>query len=64
MWWILNLVIKTKIMNKYKIQITYLNESDIQPEVVELNTDNISWSMEQYQRNRNPFNWKVLNEKE
>jgi hypothetical protein len=58
------LVIKTKIMNKYKIQITYLNESDIQPEVVELNTDNISWSMEQYQRNRNPFNWKVLNEKE
>jgi hypothetical protein len=51
-------------MNKYKIQITYLNESDIQPEVVELNTDNISWSMEQYQRNRNPFNWKVLNEKE
>ena len=64
MWWILNLVIKTKIMNKYKIQITYLNESDIQPEVVELNTDNIGWSMEQYQRNRNPFNWKVLNEKE
>ena len=58
------MVIKTKIMNKYKIQITYLNESDIQPEVVELNTDNISWSMEQYQRNRNPFNWKVLNEKE
>ena len=64
MWWILNLVIKTKIMNKYKIQITYLNESDIQPEVVELNTDNINWTMEQYQRNRNPFNWKVLNEKE
>ena len=63
MWWILNLVIKTKIMNKYKIQITYLNESDIQPEVVELNTDNINWTMEQYQRNRNPFNWKVLNEK-
>ena len=45
---------------KHKIKITYLTESDIQSEIVELETNDINWSMEQYQRNRTPFNWEIV----
>mgnify|MGYP003987711691 FL=1 len=47
-------------MKEYKIKITYLNADDVQPELIELSTDNIDWSMEQYQRNRNPFSWEIV----
>lgn len=47
-------------MEKYKLKITYLNADDVQPEIIELTTDRLDWSMEQYQRNRNPFKWEVL----
>ena len=49
-------------MKNYKIKVTYLLESDVQPEVIEIKTDNIKWSMEQYQRNRDPFKWEIINE--
>jgi len=54
-------------MKTYKIKITYLVptylvESDVQPEIIELKTDDIEWSMDQYQRNREPLKWEILNE--
>jgi hypothetical protein len=49
-------------MKTYKIKITYLIEDDIQPEIIEINTDDINWSMDQYQRNRKPFKWEIINE--
>ena len=51
-----------KGMNTYKIKITYLTENDIQPEVIELKTDDIEWSMDQYQRNREPLKWEIVKE--
>lgn len=51
-------------MAKYKIEITPLHsdtgERPELPYVIELQTDDIEWSMDQYQRNRKPFEWKVL----
>jgi hypothetical protein len=49
-------------MKTYKIKITYFIEDDIQPEIIEINTDDINWSMDQYQRNRKPFKWEIINE--
>ena len=51
-----------KGMNTYKIKITYLTENDIQTEVIELKTDDIEWSMDQYQRNREPLKWEIVKE--
>ena len=40
----------------YNIQITYLNgETD----EIELTTDRLDWSMEQYQRNRESLRWSI-----
>jgi hypothetical protein len=47
-------------MKTYKVKITYLVESDVQPEIIEFVTDDIKWTMDQYQRNREPFDWKIL----
>jgi hypothetical protein len=52
-------------MNKhtYKIEITYLTEQkycSTKPYIIELTTDSIEWSMEQYQRNRQPLTWKII----
>lgn len=50
-----------KIMNKtYLIEINYVSGEVDQ---IELATDRLDWSMEQYQRNREPLNWKVISEK-
>jgi hypothetical protein len=49
-------------MKTYKIKITYLIENHFQPEIIEINTDDINWSMDQYQRNRKPFKWEIINE--
>tara|TARA_B100000424_G_C22925952_1_gene492658 strand:+ start:1787 stop:1978 length:192 start_codon:yes stop_codon:yes gene_type:complete len=46
-------------MKKYLIEIT---ESNGDVSTLELETDRLDWSMEQYQRNRNPFTWKVVAE--
>lgn len=45
-------------MEKYTIQITPLNEQESY--TIELITDNINWSMEQYQRNKETLFWKVI----
>ncbi len=47
---------------KYKIQITYAPYSK-DNEVVSLETNDIEWTMKQYQRNRQPFTWKIIEEK-
>jgi len=41
----------------YKIEITYINGTT---EILEIKTNELEWSMLQYQRNRDPFNWKVI----
>ena len=46
-------------MKKYLIEIT---ESNGEVSTLELETDRLDWSMEQYQRNRNPFTWEVTAE--
>jgi len=45
-----------KIKEKYIIEIKY---TDDKVEEVDITTDDIKWSMEQYQRNRQPLTWKI-----
>ena len=47
---------------KHLIEITY-NQSG-KSEVIILNTDDLAWSMNQYQRNRQPLSWDLLDIKE
>lgn len=50
-------------MDKYKIKITPITEMSycaLKPYEIELETDDIEWSMDQYQRNREPFEWEIL----
>jgi uncharacterized protein YjbK len=50
-------------MKKYTIKIEYLTETkycSTKPYEIELETDRIDWSMEQYQRNRQPFKWEII----
>ena len=53
---------KKKVKERYIIEIKY-KVSDFFPddkvEEVDITTDDINWSMEQYQRNRQPFDWKI-----
>ena len=50
-------------MKTYKIEITPLittgGRGDA-PYFLELTTDDIKWSMEQYQRNREAFDWEII----
>jgi len=48
-------------MKKYLIEINYTNGEN---DEVSFITDKIDWSMDQYQRNRKPFNWKIISENE
>ena len=43
----------------YKIQIKYLNPDDGEDNVFVVKTDRLRWTMEQYQRNRQPFDWEI-----
>ena len=50
-------------MKTYKIEITPLTETmgrGDAPYTIEITTDDINWSMEQYQRNREAFRWEIL----
>jgi|TARA_R110000782_G_scaffold83570_1_gene163637 hypothetical protein len=47
---------------EYLVEITYHESGD--SEVTTLKTDDLAWSMNQYQRNRKPFTWEMLEEKE
>ena len=51
-------------MNKkeYLVEITYVESEDT--EVITLKTDDLAWSMNQYQRNRLPLTWELLDVKE
>ena len=48
--------------NRYLVEITYVESSN--KEVTTLKTDDLAWSMNQYQRNRLPFTWEILDDKE
>ena len=43
---------------EYLVEITYVESED--SEVITLKTDDLAWSMNQYQRNRLPFTWELL----
>ena len=43
----------------YKIKVTPLDQEQ-EPYVFKVQTKDIDWTMEQYQRNREPFHWKML----
>ena len=47
---------------EYLIEITYHESGN--SEVTTLKTDDLAWSMNQYQRNRLPFTWEMLDEKD
>ena len=47
---------------EYLIEITYHGSED--SEVITLKTDDLAWSMNQYQRNRLPLSWELLDVKE
>lgn len=42
----------------YKVKITYLSTN--KSEIIEFKTQDLEWSMDQYQRNRDPFIWEIL----
>ena len=48
--------------NRYLVEITYVESSN--KEVTTLKTDDLAWSMNQYQRNRKPFTWEIVDEKD
>jgi len=45
-------------MTRYLIQVRYSEYKEVEEMVLE--TDRLDWSMEQYQRNRQPFTWRVV----
>ena len=47
---------------KHLIEITYNESGD--SEVITLKTDDLAWSMNQYQRNRLPLTWELIDIKE
>lgn len=49
---------------RYIIEIKYLdnqNRTEISKDIeeIDITTDDIEWSMEQYKRNRPPFEWRI-----
>ena len=56
-------------MTKHIIEITPIVTDETRtggrndsPYMTTIETDDIEWSMGQYQRNRTPFSWKIVNE--
>ena len=47
---------------EYLVEITYVESGD--EEVITLKTDDLAWLMNQYQRNRLPLIWELLDIKE
>jgi hypothetical protein len=47
---------------EYLIEITYHESGN--KEVERITTDDLAWSMNQYQRNRLPLTWEILDDKE
>ena len=46
----------------YLVEIMYYENHNT--EAITITTDNINWSMNQYQRNRKPFSWEILDWKQ
>ena len=46
----------------YLVEVMYYENHNT--EVVTITTDNINWSMNQYQRNRKAFSWEILDWKQ
>jgi hypothetical protein len=46
-------------MKKYTILITPMGLRSGEPYTIIIDSDRINWSMEQYQRNRDAFNWEI-----
>lgn len=49
---------------RYIVEIKYLdnqNRTEISKDIeeIDITTDDIEWSMEQYKRNRPPFEWRI-----
>tara|TARA_R110000803_G_scaffold196361_1_gene259656 strand:- start:1419 stop:1556 length:138 start_codon:yes stop_codon:yes gene_type:complete len=42
----------------YKIRITEIESGKV--EELQIKTDRLEWFLEQYQRNRMPFRWKII----
>ena len=42
----------------YLIEVMYYDTHNV--ELVTITTEDIKWSMDEYQRNRKPFEWEVL----
>ena len=47
---------------EYLLEITYHESGN--KEVERITTDDLAWSMNQYQRNRKPFTWEMIEEKD
>ena len=47
---------------KYLLEITYHESGN--KEVETITTDDLAWSMNQYQRNRLPLTWEIVDEKD
>lgn len=48
-------------MKNYTIEIKYSNGVT---ESFDIKSNNIEWSMDQFQRNRAPFKWEVIKEEQ
>ena len=46
-------------VKKYKIKITYCEGTE---ETIEIRSNNINWSMDQFERNRDPLKWEIIEE--
>lgn len=56
---------ETKRIKLYKIQIFESGHSgNIDWSIIKLKTNDIQWSMEQYQRNRKALTWEIIEEKD
>ena len=47
---------------EYLVEVTYIESEE--SEIVTMKTDDLAWSMNQYQRNRLPLTWELLDIKE
>jgi len=43
-------------IKQYTVKLQYKDKE----EVIKIRSHNIKWTMEQYQRNREPFSWLVI----
>ena len=46
-------------MKNYKVKLT---DKEGNTMVLEISSTDIDWSMKQYQRNREPFTWEIIEE--